>query len=72
MGIAIGESSLWGKGIEFKFVICMMNYAVKRFGITNYNAEKHAANLRSRKMLEKIGFKEIKQDLRMLKILRNR
>ncbi len=37
----------------------MMDYASKHLGITVFNAEKHETNIRSRKMLEKIGFKEI-------------
>lgn len=59
LGIAIGESSLWGKGIGFNASICMMDYASKHLGITVFNAETHETNIRSRKMLEKIGFKEV-------------
>lgn len=59
LGIAIGDSGLWGKGIGFRSAICMMEYAAKKLGITTFNAETHEANLRSRRMLEKIGFKEI-------------
>ncbi|MFJ7934558.1 GNAT family N-acetyltransferase [Sporosarcina sp. NPDC096371] len=40
-------------------ILCMMDYAVKKLGITVFNAESHESNNRSRKMLEKIGFKEI-------------
>jgi len=59
LGIAIGESKLWGQGIGINSAICMMVYASKEYGITNFYAETHEANVRSRKMLEKIGFKEI-------------
>jgi len=59
LGIAIGESGLWGKGIGFYSAICMMEFATKKLGITTFNAETYEANVRSRKMLEKIGFKEI-------------
>lgn len=59
LGIAIGESSLWGKGIGTNSAICMMNYAKEKLGITVLNAETHETNDRSRKMLEKLGFKEI-------------
>ncbi|MGE7690342.1 GNAT family N-acetyltransferase [Lysinibacillus sp. NPDC097214] len=59
LGIAIGESGLWGKGIGFTSAICMMEFASKKLGMTTFNAETHEANVRSRKMLEKIGFKEI-------------
>jgi len=59
LGIAIGESGLWGNGIGFNSAIFMMEYASKELGITTFNAETHEANIRSRKMLEKLGFKEI-------------
>ena len=59
LGIAIGESTLWGKGIGSKSILCMMDYGFKKLGITIFNAESHEANIRSRKMLEKIGFIEI-------------
>jgi [ribosomal protein S5]-alanine N-acetyltransferase len=59
LGIAIGDSSLWGKGIGFNASISMMDYASKHLGITVFNAETHETNIRSRKMLEKIGFKEV-------------
>lgn len=59
LGIAIGESTLWGKEIGFNASICMMDYASKYLGITVVNAETHETNIRSRKMLEKIGFKEV-------------
>lgn len=62
IGIAIGESALWGKGIGFNATKCLMNYASKKLGITIFNAETHETNLRSRKMLEKIGFKEISRN----------
>jgi [ribosomal protein S5]-alanine N-acetyltransferase len=59
VGIAIGESKLWGKGIGYYSLVCMMDYASKKLGITVFNAETHETNSRSRKMLEKIGFKEM-------------
>ncbi len=59
LGIAIGESALWGNGIGFNSAVCMMDYASKNLGITIFNAETHEVNVRSRRMLEKIGFKEI-------------
>ena len=36
-----------------------MDYAFKKLGITVFNAEAHEMNIRSRKMLKKIGFIEI-------------
>jgi ribosomal-protein-alanine N-acetyltransferase len=62
IGIAIGESKLWGKGVGFNSIICLIDYASKKLGITVFNAETHEANTRSRKMLEKVGFKEISRN----------
>ncbi|TWT13176.1 GNAT family N-acetyltransferase [Planomicrobium sp. CPCC 101079] len=59
LGIAIGESGLWGKGIGFNAANCMLKFAADKLGITIFTAETNEANLRSRKILEKIGFKEI-------------
>ncbi|GEN32374.1 RimJ/RimL family protein N-acetyltransferase [Cerasibacillus quisquiliarum] len=59
LGIAIGESALWGKGIGFKSSLSMMDYASTHLGITIFNAETHETNTRARKMLERIGFKEV-------------
>lgn len=59
LGIAIGERMLWGKGIGFNSSMRMMNYASAHFGITVFNAETHETNIRARKMLERIGFKEV-------------
>ncbi|QPC45587.1 GNAT family N-acetyltransferase [Mangrovibacillus cuniculi] len=59
LGIAIGDSSQWGKGIGFNASISMMDYASKQLGITVFNAETHEINVRSRRMLEKIGFREV-------------
>lgn len=59
LGIAIGDSTLWGKGIGSNSILCMMDYAFKKLGITVFNAEMHEANFRSRKMLEKLEFVEI-------------
>lgn len=59
LGIAIGESTLWGKGLGYHSAISMIEYASKNLGITVFDAETHRSNIRSRKMLEKIGFKEV-------------
>lgn len=59
IGIAIGESKLWGMGIGAKAVQCIMKYASEELGVINFDAEINEANLRSRKMFEKLGFKEL-------------
>lgn len=59
LGIAIGESRLWGKGLGVTSALWMIDYASITLGITTFHAETHKGNIRARKMLEKIGFKEI-------------
>jgi [ribosomal protein S5]-alanine N-acetyltransferase len=58
VGIAIGESSLWGHGIGQAATIKLTQYG-KSIGITTFLAETHETNIRARKMLERIGFEEI-------------
>lgn len=59
LGIAIGDSTLWGKGIGYNSCLCMMDHASARLGIAIFHAETHETNIRANKMLERIGFKEV-------------
>ncbi|WP_033542055.1 GNAT family N-acetyltransferase [Planococcus sp. CAU13] len=59
LGIAIGESGLWGKGIGSRAAQALMDFAAEKLCITVFTAETNEANMRSRKMLEKIGFAEV-------------
>ncbi|OXM14827.1 GNAT family N-acetyltransferase [Paenibacillus herberti] len=59
IGVAIGESGLWGKGIGVSATKLWMDYASEKLGITVFYAEAHESNIRSIKMLEKSGFKEL-------------
>jgi [ribosomal protein S5]-alanine N-acetyltransferase len=59
LGIAIGESSLWGKGIGFEAAQQTFEFASANLGIEVFEAETHETNIRSRKMLERIGFEEV-------------
>lgn len=62
LGIAIGESDLWGKGLGSCAASSMMKFAAEKVGITVFTAETNEANMRSRKMLEKVGFEEVSRD----------
>ena len=59
LGIAIGERTLWGQGIGVEAALCTLQFASTQLGLTTFEAETHETNTRSRKMLEKIGFKEM-------------
>lgn len=59
IGIAIGDSKLWGMGIGTQTVNSLIHHAVKELRITIFYGETHETNLRSRKMMEKLGFTEV-------------
>jgi [ribosomal protein S5]-alanine N-acetyltransferase len=58
LGVALGERVLWGKGIGYHSCIHMMEYGFKTLKITTYYAETHEANIRARKLLDRLGFLE--------------
>lgn len=58
IGIAIGETTLWVKGIGYHSTLVLMNYASVNLGISTFTAETHESNLRSRKMLQNLSFVE--------------
>jgi RimJ/RimL family protein N-acetyltransferase len=59
LGIAIGGSTMWGKGLGTTAALLTMEEGRKIYGITVFEAETHEDNFRSRKMLENLGFKEV-------------
>ncbi|MFD2912787.1 GNAT family N-acetyltransferase [Jeotgalibacillus terrae] len=62
LGIAIGKSAVWGKGVGAQAAVHIMEYGVKKFNLHTFYAETHEANVRSRRMLEKLKFKEMRRD----------
>ena len=61
IGIAIGDSSLWGKGLGYSAIRLLIDYGASNYGLKTFYGETHEQNRRSRKMLEKVGFYEISQ-----------
>ncbi len=59
VGIAIGESALWGKGLGTKVLTLLMDYGKEELGLKLFQAETNEVNDRSRRMLEKAGFHQI-------------
>ncbi|TFD94423.1 GNAT family N-acetyltransferase [Jeotgalibacillus sp. R-1-5s-1] len=59
IGIAIGDSTLWGQGIGFRAAKRLMDHASVTLGVEMLNAETHEHNVRSRKMFERLGFEEV-------------
>lgn len=58
LGIAIGESSLWGRGIGVTAANKMITYGAKHLSIHLFRAETHITNQRAQKMLKRLGFRE--------------
>lgn len=58
LGIAIGDSSLWQKGLGSKAIELALEYGRKKFKVQMYTAETHVSNIRAQKMLRKLGFTE--------------
>ena len=59
IGIALGNSRIWGKGFGTRALKLAMDQAGIKYGIQTFYAETHLPNIRSRRMLEKLGFEEI-------------
>ena len=59
VGVAIGETSFWGKGFGVQAVKKIMAYGYNELGITTFHAETHETNIRAQKLLTRLGFQEI-------------
>ncbi len=57
LGYAIGNSSLWGQGFGFVGARLMLELAFENLKLERVTAEVNAANTRSLRVLEKLGFK---------------
>jgi [ribosomal protein S5]-alanine N-acetyltransferase len=57
LGYAIGNSSLWGQGLGFLGAKLMLEIAFTDLKLERVTAEVNAANTRSLRVLEKLGFK---------------
>ncbi len=61
-GIAIGDSNVWGKGLGSQAALRLFEFASNELGITRFTAETHETNMRSRKLLQKLGFQEVSRN----------
>jgi [ribosomal protein S5]-alanine N-acetyltransferase len=57
LGYAIGNSSLWGQGLGFAGTKLMLEFAFESLKLERVTSEVNAANTRSLRVLEKLGFK---------------
>lgn len=56
LGIAIGDSSLWQKGLGSAALKQALDFGKKKFKVQMYTAETHVKNERAQKMLMRHGF----------------
>ena len=59
IGMAIGDSALWGQGLGHAAALHILDYGSKELGINIFYAETMEDNLRSQGLLKKLGFLEI-------------
>lgn len=59
LGLAIGESRLWGQGLGVEAGRLLIAYAFGVLGLPQVRAEVHAPNTRSRRLMPKLGFREV-------------
>ena len=57
LGYAIGNSSLWGRGLAFEGAKLMLELAFVDLKLERVTGEVNSANTRSLRVLEKLGFK---------------
>ena len=62
LGIAIGDSKIWGRGIGYTAALHTMDYGYKNLEIKIFEAETHEDNIRSQRLLKKLGFKEMSRN----------
>ena len=54
----------WGKGVAFEALLAVLDFCKIEFGFSEIYAETQSNNLRSCKLLEKIGFRHIRSVIR--------
>lgn len=62
LGIAIGDSTIWGRGLGYTAAFHTIDYGHRKLGITTFKAETHEDNIRSQRMVKKLGFIEISRN----------
>lgn len=62
LGIAIGESGLWGKGIGAQAGRLLLAHAFEVLHLQYVWAEVHATNERSHALMQKLGFREVSRE----------
>lgn len=56
LGIAIGDSTLWQKGLGSAALAQALEFGKTEFKIHSYTAETHVSNTRAQNMLQRFGF----------------
>lgn len=63
LGIAIGDSSLWQKGLGSAALAQALEFGKTEFKIHNYIAETHVSNTRAQNMLIRLGFHKTSEEI---------
>lgn len=63
LGIAIGDSSLWQKGLGSAALTQALEFGKTEFKIHNYIAETHVSNTRAQNMLIRLGFHKTLEEI---------
>ncbi|WP_342527194.1 GNAT family N-acetyltransferase [Chryseomicrobium sp. FSL W7-1435] len=61
IGIAIGDSTLWQKGLGKEALARAIKFGATNYSIRTYTAETDVSNVRAQKLIIRAGFKEVKQ-----------
>lgn len=61
IGIAIGDSTLWQRGLGKEALSQALEFGSKNYAIHSYRAETELSNVRAQNLLIRAGFKKIKQ-----------
>jgi RimJ/RimL family protein N-acetyltransferase len=58
VGIGIGDTTAWGKGYGFEATLLATRFAFEELGLEKMRASAFAENAASRRMLEKVGYRQ--------------
>lgn len=59
LGLAIGDSDRWSRGLGTATALAMITYGTEQLGLRRIRATVHETNRRSRALLEKLGFRHV-------------
>lgn len=61
LGVAIGDSSLWGHGLGGEAILLLEEHAQTHHHINTFTAQIPETHQRARRMVERLGYREMKE-----------